>query len=200
MIEKSVGGVKLSCAPAPGSDQCDATVGIWLLSSYSTRHARGASFHVGGCCQSATCSARSAAHADHHHQIPRPDGADYRRMTAEELPLTLTSPCARWQRNLFPDCSYKAPCNGWVVCDNCFGKSIGRTRDIVQVRGHQTWCGAGWVPMQRSLRWGRTGLPADILRWRWPTVHGSADLSELGVQAAVQTCMTLRVAHAWLCG
>ena len=57
------------------------------------------------------------------------------------------------QKGLFPDCSYKAPCNGWVVCDNCFGKSIGRTRDIVQVR-HELLSGFGGSYRVVSGIWG----------------------------------------------
>ena len=106
----------------------------------------------------------------------------------------MTSWHAPLQRNLFPDCSYKAPCNGWVVCDNCFGKSIGRTRDIVQVRKSNGMICGGRDSVSQGLR--SIEMRADIVELQLTRVRHCIHVSTPDFAAAALTFMTPRVAQA----
>ena len=40
------------------------------------------------------------------------------------------------QKRLFPNCTYSTASTSWVICNNNWGKSIGRTRDIAAMNHH----------------------------------------------------------------
>lgn len=40
------------------------------------------------------------------------------------------------QKRLFPNCTYSTVSTSWIICNNNWGKSIGRTRDIEAMNHH----------------------------------------------------------------
>ena len=69
------------------------------------------------------------------------------------------------QRRLFPNCTYSTASTSWIICNNNWGKSIGRTRDIESMNHHIN-----------NLKDGAKRLtPTSILRMHHHTIRSLED-------------------------
>ncbi len=41
------------------------------------------------------------------------------------------------QETFFPNCSFQAPCNDWIICNNFRGKAITRAEEITEMAHHR---------------------------------------------------------------
>ena len=80
------------------------------------------------------------------------------------------------QKRLFPNCTYSTASTSWIICNNNWGKSIGRTRDIEAMNHHIN-----------DLKEGANRLkPSSALRMHHHTIRSLED-AQIKVRAAVGT-------------
>ena len=87
------------------------------------------------------------------------------------------------QERLFPNCSFPTVSTSFIICNNNWGKSIGRTRDIVTMNHH-----INNLKDDTKRRW-----PTSALRMHHHTIRSLED-AQIKVRVAAETLCILNSA------
>ena len=88
------------------------------------------------------------------------------------------------QKRLFPNCTYSTASTSWIICNNNWGKSVGRTRDIEAMNHHIN-----------DLKEGAKRLkPSSVLRMHHHTIRSLED-AQIKVRAPPRRAVLNRGPH-----